>query len=61
MLKSDVLQFFGSKTATAQALGISPSAVTQWKEIVPEKQAYRIEKLSDGELKVNPALYQKHD
>ena len=61
MLKSDVLQFFGSKTAPAQALGISPSAVTQWKEIVPEKQAYRIEKLSDGELKVNPALYQKHD
>ena len=61
MLKSDVLQFFGSNTATAQGLGISPSAVTQWKEIVPEKQAYRIEKLSDGELKVNPALYQKHD
>ena len=39
MFKVDVLEYFGSKSATAQHLDVSPSAVTQWKDIIPEKQA----------------------
>lgn len=60
MLKSDVLDFFGSKIATAQVLKVSPSAVTQWKEIIPEKQAYKVERISKGKLKVNPDLYNRN-
>lgn len=59
MLKTDVLKFFGSKIATAQILEVSPSAVTQWKEIIPEKQAYKVERISKGKLKVNPDLYHR--
>ncbi len=57
MLKSDVLNYFGTKTAIAHALQISASAVTQWKEVIPEKQAYRLELITKGALKVNPTLY----
>ena len=59
MLKGDVLKFFGSKSVTAQQLDVSPSAVTQWKDIIPEKQAYKVEKITNGTLKVNPSLYNK--
>lgn len=58
MLTKDVIDFYGTKIAVARALGISPSAVTQWQEIVPEKQAYRIQILTGGKLKINPCLYQ---
>lgn len=57
MLKKDVIDFYGSKSAVARALNISPSAVTQWEDVVPEKQAYRIQILTGGRLKINPKLY----
>ncbi|MCQ9326933.1 Cro/CI family transcriptional regulator [Neisseria dentiae] len=58
MRTKDVIAFYGTKIAVARALGISPSAVTQWQEVVPEKQAYRIQILTGGKLKINPRLYQ---
>ncbi|KPN72657.1 Cro/CI family transcriptional regulator [Neisseria sp. 83E34] len=58
MLTKDVIAFYGTKIAVARALGISPSAVTQWQEVVPEKQAYRIQILTGGKVKINPRLYQ---
>lgn len=61
MLKTDVLRYFGSKSATAQMLAVTPSAISQWKEVIPEKQAYKIEKISNGELKVNPNFYNKNN
>lgn len=50
MWKTDVLNFYGSWTAVAQALFITPAAVSQWPELIPERQAYRIEKLTGGQL-----------
>ncbi|MFC3875569.1 Cro/CI family transcriptional regulator [Neisseria musculi] len=58
MRTRNVIAFYGTKIAVARALGISPSAVTQWQEMVPEKQAYRIQILTGGKLKMNPRLYQ---
>ena len=60
MRKSDVIQYFGSTARTAKALRIAGPAVTQWKYIIPEKQAFRIERLTNGKLKYNPDLYQKN-
>ncbi|WP_232001361.1 Cro/CI family transcriptional regulator [Neisseria canis] len=37
---------------------MSPSAVSQWHNVVPEKQAYRIQILTGGKVKINPRLYQ---
>lgn len=60
MYKSDVIKHFGTRIALAQKLNISPSAITQWPDVIPEKQAYRIEKITKGVLKVNPSLYEQN-
>lgn len=57
MYKASVLNHFGGTVKTAGALGISHSAVCQWTEIVPEKQALRIDRITKGRLKYDPSLY----
>ncbi|STD29351.1 DNA-binding transcriptional regulator DicC [Edwardsiella tarda] len=59
MRKSEVIAHFGGVSKTAGALGISHPAVCRWKEIIPEKQALKAERISNGVLKYNPAMYQK--
>ncbi|WP_082783689.1 Cro/CI family transcriptional regulator [Snodgrassella sp. CFCC 13594] len=57
MRKSDVITYYGSGIAVARVLKISSSAVSQWALLIPEKQAYRLEKITQGQLKVDPSLY----
>lgn len=57
MWKTEVFNYYGSLSAVARALFIAPAAVSQWPELIPERQAYRIEKLTGGQLKVDPMLY----
>lgn len=52
MKKQDVIEHFGSGQQVAKALKISGAAVSQWPEDVPEKQAYKIERITKGKLKV---------
>lgn len=59
MYKKDVLNYYGTLVKLAEILKISPSAVSQWKDIIPERQAYRLQRLSNNALTVNPELY-KH-
>lgn len=59
MYTDKVIKFFGSKTAVAKALKISQVAVTRWGNLVPEKRAIRIERLSGGALKYDPFVYDK--
>lgn len=55
MKKSDVLEYFGGAAKTASALGVTRSAVSQWGDTVPESSAYKIEVLTGGALKADPA------
>jgi DNA-binding transcriptional regulator YdaS (Cro superfamily) len=59
MRKGDVIQHFGSQTKAALALGVTKSAVSQWGEIIPEGMAYKIQVITRGKLRVDPALYEK--
>lgn len=59
MYKKDVLNYYGTLVKLAEILKISPSAISQWKDIIPERQAYRLQRLSNNVLTVNPELY-KH-
>ena len=43
----------------ALALGISDAAVSQWKAVIPEKDAYRLQLLTEGQLKCNGDAYRK--
>lgn len=59
MFKNDVINYFGTLEKVAKALSISVSAVSQWREIIPEKNAYRLQEITKGELKINREQYQK--
>jgi hypothetical protein len=59
MHKSDAIQHFGNQILLAEALSISQAAVSKWPEVVPEKQALKLEKLTNGNLKYDPAVYIK--
>ncbi|ARF50814.1 Cro/CI family transcriptional regulator [Pantoea stewartii] len=60
MLKESVLKFYGGPTKTAIALGISHSAVSQWGKVIPEKQAFVINRLTDGQLGYDQKFYSKN-
>lgn len=59
MYKKDVIDHFGTQRAVAKALGISDAAVSQWKEVIPEKDAYRLEVVTAGALKYQESAYRK--
>lgn len=46
-----VAAFFGGKKKLADALGIYPSAVTQWGEDIPLGRQYQIEVMTEGKFK----------
>lgn len=58
MLKETVTAYFGTQAAVAITLNISPPAVSAWDEVIPEKQAGRLERLTHGELAFDAALYE---
>ncbi len=57
MKKEQVLKYFGSMSATAKAIGVTFQYVHQWADLIPQGMAYKIESVTGGALKVDPALY----
>jgi len=57
MYKTQVVDFFKTQVGVAELLSLSQASVSKWGKIIPEKQALRLEKLTNGALKYNPALY----
>ena len=45
MKTQDAVERYGSKKALAEKLGISPQAISQWGDDMPELQALKLEKL----------------
>jgi hypothetical protein len=60
MLSSDAISFYGGRRAVATALGISKSAVYQWADLVPELSAVKLDRLTGGRLRYDPASYARH-
>jgi len=57
MLKSDVIAYYGGVRAVAEALKLSTQAVTAWKSVIPEVNAWRIFSITKGEMKIDQSLY----
>ncbi len=57
MHKQTVIDYFGNQVAIAGKLGLSEAAISRWGEVIPEKQALKLNKLTRGRLKYNPSLY----
>jgi DNA-binding transcriptional regulator YdaS (Cro superfamily) len=52
MKKADVLQYFGTESKVAKALGIKQPSVNEWGENIPQLRAYQLERITNGKLKV---------
>jgi hypothetical protein len=61
MLKASSIKYYGNIVKLSKALAITHGAICQWGEIIPEKQAMRLERITKGKLVYNPALYEKQD
>ncbi|MFU4059864.1 Cro/CI family transcriptional regulator [Pseudomonas aeruginosa] len=48
---TEAIEHFGSKKKLADALGIQPSAVTQWGDSIPVGRQYQIQVISKNRLK----------
>lgn len=60
MKKQDVIRHFGgSIQRTADALGISYTAVWLWPELVPERSAWKLMFLTGGRLQVDVGAYER--
>ncbi|KAF1367359.1 Cro/CI family transcriptional regulator [Yokenella regensburgei] len=60
MFKKNALEFFGTNTRIALAAGVDPSAVSQWKELVPEGRAQRLADASNGTLHYDKDVYDRY-
>ena len=59
MEKTKAIEHFGNAIKMANVLGITSGSVSQWGDIIPEKQALKLDKITKGKLKYNPDLYIK--
>lgn len=57
MYKNLVVQHFGGVVKVAQALGLKHPAVSRWGNVIPEKQAMRLDRITKGVLRYEPKLY----
>ncbi|TAI75708.1 hypothetical protein C1459_22350, partial [Klebsiella pneumoniae] len=57
MLKTQVVEYYGGISKTAIALGVTHSAVCQWGNVIPQKQAFVIARITNGKLKYDAKLY----
>lgn len=57
MRKADVVRYFGTQKAVADALKITEQAVCQWDELIPPLQARKVSEKTGGELPFDPRLY----
>ncbi|MBO0137383.1 MULTISPECIES: Cro/CI family transcriptional regulator [unclassified Vibrio] len=59
MKVKDIVDHFGSKAKAAKALGIGRANLTHWEanDHIPEKQAMKLDKLTNGELAYKPSDY----
>ncbi|CAH5735244.1 hypothetical protein AI2943V1_3559, partial [Klebsiella oxytoca] len=60
VFKQDAINYFGSKSKLAKAAGVAPASVSVWGDLVPEKNAMRLQLASEGVLQYDPEVYDQH-
>ncbi|PKG37168.1 Cro/CI family transcriptional regulator [Psychromonas sp. Urea-02u-13] len=53
MKKADAIKYFKTVSKLAQAVGVTRMSVTQWGEEIPQRRAFEIERITNGELKAD--------
>ncbi|OLF82683.1 hypothetical protein AWH63_06675 [Marinobacter sp. C18] len=59
MTLTDVLEHFKVKPSElAEKLGVTPGAISQWKDGIPEGRQWQIQLMTDGALKASKRSHQ---
>lgn len=61
MRTQDVFAYFGTKAALSRAIGYSTAAFYKWGEFPPEMVQFKIEAITNGELKRTPGTGQRRE
>jgi hypothetical protein len=61
MKATTALDFYKTQQVLAAALGITQAAVSKWGEIIPEKQALKLDRITGGQLKYDASFYAAPD
>jgi hypothetical protein len=59
MKTSEVIEFYGSQSAVAEALGIKQPSVANWDEFPPHYRQIQIQAISGGKLRAEPEAIDK--
>ncbi len=59
MFKRDVISHFSRASEVCRVLGLTSGSVSQWGDVIPEKQALKLDRITAGKLQYDPALYVK--
>jgi len=57
MTKKKAIAFYGSQQEIARVLKVSKAAVSRWGDKIPPVHAYRLEKISEGQLVVDDPFF----
>lgn len=52
----ELLSYYGTQVAIADALGITQPTVSSWRGVVPPRYQYQVEVLTSGALRVSDEL-----
>jgi transcriptional repressor of cell division inhibition gene dicB len=56
MTTAEAIKHYGTQTKLADALGISQSSVSEWREHPPALRQLQLQQLTRGRLKAEPGL-----
>ncbi|ATZ95327.1 Cro/CI family transcriptional regulator [Dickeya fangzhongdai] len=61
MFKTDAIKYFGNLTKLAEAAGVKLPSASAWGDLIPERRAARLDRVTNGALRYDPVLYQRHN
>jgi hypothetical protein len=59
MKKNNAIKHYKTAAKLARVLGIAKQAVFNWGEVIPQKQAFRLDRITHGALKYDPSFYEQ--
>lgn len=59
MNKDEAIRYYGSASALARAIGVTPAAIFHWGERVPPLRQIQLERLTCGRLAADPSVFER--
>lgn len=54
MKLADAIKYAGNATSLAELIGVTPSAICQWGDVIPDNRQLQLERITLGALRADP-------